>query len=304
MSWDAIDKITVFSTIWANIVTIITWVIALLWFFLAFKYFTWKKFKAIIIWSNTFQVPLEKEDIVSSIFPSKIFDETINIIYDKNLISPKDFCNENKDILSELKSKYNPICIFWISEIFIPFWIWYYIQDSTYIRWFRKLKENIIDFSWNPWAWTSILSLKWILFFKWLLKAIKNNYNNPTFNFNQWEEINLIIKISYDINLDSIPDDLKDNKNLIFWLNKTDSSFLINESQVFTFSNKIKMLMYKLDEQLWSNWKINIFWTLPIPFCLKLWQNIHRNWPEVVLYDFNRNLNKYEIQISTKNIIL
>lgn len=304
MTWDLINTLNTFSTIWANFVTIITWIVALFAFIFTFKYFVGKKYKAIVISSKTFQIPLEKEDIMRAIYPSKIYDETIDFTYDKTITTPINFYNQNLWILSEIKSKYNPICVFWISEMFIPLLIWYYLQDNIHIEWFRKLKEDIIKFSWNPWSRPSILSLKWFLWLKWIKKSLLNKYNTPEININQWDEINLIVKISYDINLSNIPEELKNKENIIFWLNKTDPSFLINRSQIFTFSKNIKEVLHKIDQQIWNNWKINIFSTLPIPFCIKLWQNIHRNWPEVVFYDFNRSTNKYEKVISTKDIII
>lgn len=299
-----LDTVVTYSTIWANFSTMITWIIALITFIFAFKYFTWKKYKAIVISSKTFQIPLEKEDMIKAMFPIKLYDESIDFIYDKTLVSPIDFCNEKSLILSQIKSQYNPICVFWISEMFIPFWLGYYLQDSVHIEWFRKLKEDMVQFSWNPWSWPSILSLKWFLWLKWVKKSLLNKYNISEINLKQWDEINLIIKISYDINLSNIPDELKNKENIIFWLNKVDPSFLINRSQLFNFSKSIKKILHEIDQQIWNNWKINIFSTLPIPFCIKLWQNIHRNWPEVVFYDFNRSTNKYEKVISTKDIII
>jgi len=305
MSWELINTVSIYFSILANFTTIITWVVALLlWLPTFFYFFLWKKFKAIIVSSRTFLIPIENEDIKKAIYPNKIYDENIEFIYDKFSQSPLEFCNSNLNILSELKAKYNPICIFWIAEMFIFFWIWYYLQDSIHIRWFRKLKNDIINFSWNPWSWTSLFSLKWLLYFKWLYKSIFNRYNIPAFNYQVWEQINLIINISYKINKNNIPEELLWLPNIEFWIKKTDPSFLINENQVHTFSKKIKNIMHDLDNQLWNWWKINIFCTLPVPFLIKLWQAVHRNWPECVFYDLDRESWKYINVISTKDFTI
>lgn len=305
MTWDLINIVSTYSSIWANFTTILTWIITLLLWIPAFLYFFWwKKYKSIIVSSKTFLIPLENEDIKKSVYPSKIYDENINFSYDNNLQSPSEFCNVNLQILSEVKEKYNPICVFWIAEMFIFFWIWYYLQDSIHIRWFRKLKNDIIKFSWNPWSWTGLFSLKWFLYFKWLYKSIFNRYNNPKIDYKAWEEINLIINISFKVNKNNIPEELLWLSSIDFWIKKTDPAFLINENQVYTFSKKIKSIMHDLDHQLWSWWKINIFCTLPVPFLIKLWQSIHRNWPECVFYDLDRELWKYTKIISTKDFII
>lgn len=300
------DKILEYTTLWANLTTIISWIVWLiLWVPIVLYYFWSKKHKALIISSKTFQIPIEKEDLLKAIFPIKIYDETIDFVYDKSLQTPKEFCDVNKNILSEIKGKYNPICIFWIAEMFIPFWIWYYLQDSIHIKWFRKLKENLISFFWNPWAWPSIFSLKWILYIKWLLKILFNRYYTPKIqSLSKWEEVNFIINISSVVDVSKIPDDLKWLKKIHFWIFRPEPSFLINESQIYTFTKKIKSVLCDIENLIWLDWKINIFWTLPVPFCVKLWQSIHRNWPECIIYDFDRELNKYKKVISTKDITI
>lgn len=298
MSW-FIENLEISSTIWANIITIVWW----FWWILALFYFFWnKKYKAINVSSKTFQIPIEKEDIKTAIRPRKIYDETIDIQYDKTKESPKEFCKRNTSILTEIKEKYNPICVFGIAEMFIFIWIWYYLQDSVHIKWFRKLKENITKFWWNPQSWTGFLSLKWRLAFKWRIKACKNSYNDVDFNFNG-NEIALILNISYNIKLDDIPTEIKKLPLIKFWIKKADTWFLINESQVHTFSKKIKYLMHNLDQKLWKNGKIHILGSLPVPFCIKLWQSIHRNWPECIIYDLNENKD-YVPVISTKDFII
>lgn len=301
MAWDIIENIESYSTIGSNFITII-WGI---WGLLTLFYFYWsKKYKAMVVSSKTFQIPLEKEDINKAIYPKKILDETVELKYDKNLLSPKDFCIQNKEILSEIKEKYDPICVFWVAEMFIFFWIWYFLQDSIHIRWFRKLKDDALKFSWNPWSWTSFLSLKWILYFEWLFEGLINRYREVYVNASNWEEIVLIINISHEIKQSDIPEDLRNLKIFNFWIKKTNSSFLINESQVITFAKKIKKIMRQIDKQIGANWRMHIFWSLPVPFCIKLWQSIHRNWPECILYDFNKTTRSYIQMISTKDFTI
>jgi hypothetical protein len=303
MTGEILSQISLYSTIGANLTTILTWIITILfWVPVLFYFFGWKKYKSIIVSSKTFSIPLEKEDISKAVYPGKIYDESIDLSYDKSILSPKDFCNNNIQVLKDMKGKYNPICVFWIAEVFIFFWIWYYFQDSLHLKWFRKLKDNLTKFSWNPWSWTSFFSLKWILSIKWLFKSITNRYNNPIIDCNEWEEINLIINISHEITEQNIPSNGK--KNIKFGISRPDTSFLINEAQVFTFSEKIKKIMQNIDKQLWQSWKVNIFCTLPVPFMIKLWQSIHRNWPECILYDFDRWSGEYIKNISTKDFIL
>ncbi len=298
MSW-FIENLETSSTIWANLVTIVGWI----GWILALFYFFWnKKYKAINVSSKTFQIPIEKEDIKTAIRPRKIYDETIDIQYDKTKESPKDFCKKNINILTEIKEKYNPICVFGIAEMFIFIWIWYYLQDSVHIRWFRKLKENIIKFRWNPRSRTWFLSLKWKLWFKWQLRTCKNKYIQTDIHLSGKEAV-LILNISYAIKSEDIPDELKKLPTINFWIEKPDSWFLINESQVDTFSKKIKHLMHDLDQNLWKNGKIHIFGTLPVPFCIKLWQSMHRNWPECIIYDLNENKDYLPV-ISTKDFTI
>ncbi len=298
MSGDLLNSVATYSTIGSNFITIFWWI----WWLLTLFYFYWsKRYKAIIISSKTFQTPLEKEDISKAIYPRKISDETIKIDYNKDLQSPQDFCIQNITVLSTIKSNFNPICVFWIAEMFIFIWIWYYLQDSVHIRWFRKLKESYIKFLWNPWSWPSIFSLKWILYFKWLYKILSNSYKDNLIDVSSLEEVVLFLNISSNIDKDKIPWNLRNLKFIDFWIIKTDYSFLINESQVTTFSKKIKNIMFQLDQKLGWNWKIHIFWSLPVPFCIKLWQSIHRNWPECVIYEFDRETQEYFKAFSTRD---
>lgn len=299
MTWWLLENINTYSTIGANFTTIIVW---MGWLLTVFYFFWNKKHKAIIVSSKTFQVPIEKEDIVSAIWPKKILDETIGIEYDKNQCSPKDFCEQNTQLLSEIKGKYNPICVFWIAEMYIFFWIGYYLQDSIHINWFRKLKEDLVKFSWNPWSWTWLLSLKWPLFFKWWYKSCFNRYETTWIESVSWNEIVLIINISYGTNPGEIPTELRSLPIIKFWIKNPDSSFLINEWQVKVFAKKIKTLMHQLDQKLGTNWKIHIFWNLPVPFCIKLWQSVHRSGPESIFYELNRVNRQYIPMISTKDI--
>lgn len=301
-TWSVIDLITTYSTIGSNIVTIFWWIG---WMLALFYFFGSKKHKAIIVSSKTFQIPLERDDISNAAWPRKIYDEPIIFEYDKNLLNPLDFCSRNTGTLQDIKWKYNPICIFWIAEMFIFFWIWYYLQDSIYIKWYRKIKEGQISFFWNPWSWTGLFSLKWFLWIRWCWKSIFNRYiiKNYT-SYSQGSEVVLVIDISYKTDIAKVSQKFQGLPIIEFGIKNPDPSFLINESQVFTFSKKIKELMQNLDQQLWANWKIHIIWTLPVPFCIKLGQSIHRNWPECILYDFDCTSNDYLRIISTWDITI
>lgn len=303
MPWDIITDINTYSTIGANIVTIIWWIA----WVLTLSYFFWgKKHKAIIVSSKTFQIPLEMEDIISAARPIKISDEAISLEYDKNNFTPLEFCKQKISVLQDIKNKYNPICVFGIAEMFIFFWIGYYLQDSVHIKWFRKLKEGQMSFLWNPWSWTWFFSLKWRLKAYWWWKALSNwyrikNYTTPLAN---GSEIVLVINISHKSDGIMLTQNFPWLTIIEFGIRKPESAFLINESQVENFYKKVKNLMHRLENDLWPNWKIHIIWNLPVPFCIKLGQAIHRNWPECILYDFDRNLNSYTRTISTREITI
>ena len=302
MTWSLIEVITTWSTIGSNVVTMFWWIGGII---VLFYFFGNKKYKAVIVSSKIFQIPLEKEDVSSAAWPTKIYDEPIMLQYDKRLINPVDFCNQNIGLLQEIKEKYNPICVFWIAEMFIFFWIGYYLQDSIHIKWFRKIKEGQISFFWNPWSWTGLFSLKWFLLVRWWWKAIWNRYKTRNYiSYPQGSEVVLIIDISHKSDSVIISQNFQWIPIIEFGIKNPDSSFLINESQVFTFSKKIKKLMQNLDRDLWPNWRIHIIWTLPVPFCIKLGQSIHRNWSECILYDFDRISNAYKKIISTRDITI
>lgn len=304
MSWDIITDINTYSTIGANIITIVWWIA---WALTLWYFFGGKKYKAVVVSSKTFQIPLDIEDIVSAARPEKISDEAISLEYDKNnFVTPLKFCNQKNKILQDIKSKYNPICVLGIAEMFIFFWIGYYLQDSVHIKWFRKLTEGQISFLWNPWSWTWVFSLKWWLAFHWWWKALSNwyrikNYKTP---FSSGSEIVLVIDISHKSDRLILTRDFPWLPIIEFGIRKPDSAFLINESQVENFYKKIKNLMQRLDQDLWPNWKIHMIWNLPVPFCIKLGQAIHRNWPECILYDFDRTSNLYTKTISTREITI
>ena len=57
--------------------------------------------------------------------PSKIYDEMIELSYNKNEQSPLEFCKSNHSLLKELKNKYSNVCVFGIAEMFIFVWIGY-----------------------------------------------------------------------------------------------------------------------------------------------------------------------------------
>lgn len=302
MTWEIIDLVTTYSTIGSNMVTMFWWI---WWMLVLFYFFGSKKHKAVIVSSKTFQIPLEKEDISSAIWPNKVYDEPIVFEYDKTLVSPLEFCNQNIRLLQEIKEKYNPICIFGIAEMFIFFWIWYYLQDSIHVNWHRKLKEGQISFFWNPWSWTWFFSLKWLLWIRWFWKSIFNRYSIKGLrSFSQGAEVVLLINISHKTNTTTLSQNLQCLPIVEFSIKTPESSFLINESQVLTFSKKIKKLMQDLDQNLWPNWKIHIIWTLSVPFCIRLGQSIHRNWPECILYDFDRTSSTFTKMISTKDITI
>jgi hypothetical protein len=279
----------------------IAWILTISYFFGG------KRHKAIVVSSKTFQIPLEMEDIVSAARPTKISDEAISLEYDKATFStPLDFCNQKNSVLQDIKSKYNPIAIFWIAEMFIFFWIGYYLQDSVHIKWYRKLKEGQISFLWNPWSWTWFFSLKWRLWIYWWYKAIFNWYRikNYTTSLSNGSEIILAINISHKSDNLIISQNFPWLNIIEFGIRKPESAFLINESQVETFYKKIKNLMQRLDHDLWPSWKIHIISNLPVPFCIKLGQAIHRNWPECIFYDFDRTSNTYIKTISTQEITI
>lgn len=235
-------------------------------------------------------------------FPISSYEEIETIEYDGNL-NQIDFIQSILPQLQNIKDKYQHIAIFWITEMFIPFVIWFFMQNTKHITAFRKLKEQNINFLWNPWSYPSFFSLKWILwiknYFKYWLKIL-NNKEKP---FNLWDEINLIIPISFGINENNIPDNLKKNKLYRYWLEETNWNFLINKGQLKKFEKNINNIISKINNEIWTHWKIHIFATLPIPFCVALWQAIHRNNCECIFYDFNKDTSTYSKIISTKDIL-
>lgn len=283
--------------IWSSILNnTLSFFVLLFWLIGWILYISKQKHKIIILSSNRINIVTEDNEVRKAIFPIPSYEETVRFHYDTSM-APKDFINSSKSKFIEIKEGYQYLCIGWASDMFIPFALWYCMQNKDII-WLRRLKLN--SFNWNPWAYPWFFSLKW-----WLW--IKNKFCSQKIaiieksEIKQWDDVNLLLPISFEINEENITSDLQENKKFIFWLKNTNENFLINKWQLEDFQEEIKEVIKQINEKIWISWKIHIFGTLPIPFCIALWQAIHRNDCECIFYDLKGG-TKYEPIISTKDI--
>lgn len=296
MNYDSVVKfLNDWSSIWNNT---LSFFVLLFWLIGWILYISKQKHKIIILSSNRINIVTEDDELKKAIFPIPSYEEAIRFHYD-NSISPKDFINNNKLKLIEIKEKYQYICIGWVSDMFIPFILWYLMQNTRDIIWLRRLKLKKVF--WNPWAYPWFFSLKWLLWIKNKFFSQKMKELNEI-DMRNWDDINLILPFSFKIHKENIPSNLSKNKEFIFWLEKINGNFLINEWQLRQFQEKIEKVIQRINKEIWTSWKIHIFGTLPMPFCIALWQAIHRNDCECIFYDLNRETSKYEPIISTKDI--
>lgn len=296
---DFINYWNTWASIINNTLSSIVFIVSIIWWII---YFWGKKYKILELKSSNFNVNSDANDFKKAMFPISGYEEIETIEYNSEF----DYVNFIKHILpklQEIKEKYQYLAIFWISEMFLPFCVGFFMQNTKHIIWYRKLKEQSVDFMWNPWAYPGIFSLKWGLWItKYFAYWLKKLGNWEEF-FHLWDEINLIIPISFTINEDDIPENLKENKIYKFWLKEPNWSFLINKRQLKKFENDINTIISKINTEIWNCWKIHIFATLPIPFCIALWQAIHRNNCECIFYDLNKSTSKYSKIISTREIL-
>jgi len=206
------------------------------------------------------------------------------------------FILEHTSEINKLIQSNYIISIFLFVHMPIAVYLWYKVWNTKNVELYHKM-QWLPERAKNKWKWVKDKNNS---------KLSEWKYNIVSELDNKKEDVILDVSISYPIDwrntildadkksyyrIELIP--LKDN------IKRTE--FLQHQYQLEDFREHIKQAFSEIDTVFWANCKVHLFLTVPNPFSFIIGQSIHLNWPEVIIYDFDKDKRKYEIILKINN---
>ncbi len=199
------------------------------------------------------------------------------------------FITENTSQIKKLSNSNNVLSLFLFAHMPLIVYLGFKIWKSKKVELYHKLRTE----DKNEWKWKNII-FKNIYKNKWEYIINKNLDDSK-------KDVILDIDISFPIHWKDLIDYTNKSYYRIELIWKDNelirNSFLRYKYQLTEFYNIVEKAFYEIEEKLWSNCNIHLFLTTPNPFSFIIWQQIHINWPKVLVYDKNNEWNYVVMKI-------